>query len=112
MDDILDYDPLNATGKTAGNDLAEGKITLPLIYILKNGHPEEIKMVEIAIQEGGYQHFSVIHEILKTQGAIEYTKAFAKTEAMKAKTALHSLKQSPYTEAAMALADFAVARYY
>jgi len=112
MDDILDYDPLNATGKTAGNDLAEGKITLPLIYVLKNGHPEEIKIVEIAIQEGGYQHFSTVDEILKTHGAIEYTHALAKTEIMKAKEALKSLKQSPYTEAAMVLADFAVARYY
>lgn len=112
MDDVLDYDPMNATGKTAGNDLAEGKITLPLIYILKHGHPEEIKIVEMAIQEGGYQHFSVIDEILKTHGAIEYTKALAQSEAIKAKAALNCLEKSPYAEAAIALADFAVARYY
>lgn len=112
MDDILDYDPMNATGKTAGNDLAQGKITLPLIYILKNGHPEEINIVKTAIEARSYEYFSTVYEILQSQGAIEYTKQLAKREAMNAKKALDALPKSVYTEAALALADFAIERGY
>ncbi len=113
MDDILDYDAsLESTGKKIGNDLAEGKVTLPLIYILQNGKKEEMQIIQTAIQEGGYHHLPIIQEIILSSGAIDHTKRLAKVEAAKAKAALAQLKPSSYCEAAITLADFAIERDY
>ncbi len=113
IDDVLDYEASNEhTGKTIGNDLAEGKVTLPLIYLLQNGTKEEIQLIQSAIQEGGYEHFPIIQEIIHTSKALEYTRSLAKVEIMKAKEALLNLSETPYREALYSLADFALERNY
>jgi len=111
MDDLLDYDSLEKnTGKTLGNDFAEGKITLPLIHLFKTGNPAEVEWIKTALEAGGYQHFSRVQTIVKQSGAIEYTRNLAKLKAEKAKAELAELPHSVYLEAAMHLADFAVER--
>jgi octaprenyl-diphosphate synthase len=111
VDDVLDYRASpDKTGKNLGNDLAEGKITLPLIHILKNGTAEEIQLVKEAIREGGHEHFSAVQKIIETSDSIEYTLDFADLEITRAKKALDNLDPSPYKEAAFALANFALKR--
>jgi octaprenyl-diphosphate synthase len=111
MDDLLDYDSIEKnTGKTLGNDFAEGKMTLPLIHLFKTGEKAEIEWIKTALEAGGYQHFSRVQAIVKHSGAIEYTKNLAKLEVEKAKAQLAPLPHSAYLTAAMHLADFAVER--
>jgi len=111
VDDVLDYRASpDKTGKNLGNDLAEGKITLPLIHILKNGTAEEIQLVKEAIREGGHEYFSAVQKIIETSGSIEYTLDYAALEITRAKKALDNLDPSPYKEAAFALANFALKR--
>lgn len=112
IDDLLDYQTSSQTGKTSGNDLMEGKVTLPLIYVLQNGSNKEIQMVEEAIREGDNQNFSIIQEIIKSCGAFEYTHRKAHSEIEKAKHVLSTLKASPYREAAYTLTEFAIHRNY
>jgi len=111
LDDILDYQASSTlTGKTLGNDLSDGKLTLPLIYILQNGKPNEIRIVQEAIRTGGGKYLPAIQEILALNSAIEYTRQCAKLEMEKAQKSLVKLKPSPYLEAALSLAEFAVHR--
>ncbi len=113
IDDLLDYqNPLSQTGKVPGNDLTEGKATLPLIYILQNGTTKEKRMIEEAIQQGSNQNFSIIQEIIESSGALEYTRHTAKIEAEKAQRALATLKHSAYRDAAYTLTEFAINRNY
>lgn len=111
IDDVLDYEADPKTlGKDSGNDLSEGKVTLPLIYLLQKGNPKEIDFLKAAIKKGGKDFFPVIRDMVIESGALQYTKEFAKIEVEKAKQALSSLKPSPYKEAALNLAEFALAR--
>jgi len=111
MDDLFDYDAIEKnTGKTLGNDFAEGKITLPLIYLFKHGVDADIAFVKAALQSKEKIHFPQVQQILKSSGALDYTKNLAKLEAEKAKAALIPLGDSLYLNAARQLADFAVAR--
>jgi len=111
IDDVLDYEADPAIiGKDNGCDLAEGKVTLPLIYLLENGNAKEIRLIKEAIQEGGLEFFPAIQQLLINSGAIEYTKQFARIEIERAQKALTKLKPSPYREAASLLAEFAINR--
>lgn len=110
IDDILDYQPTGKTGKAVGNDLAEGKVTLPLIHLLQNGKTQDVRLVKQAIQEGGTEYLPRIQEMIQKSGAIEYTKRFAKTEIERAERALTKLKSSPYKDALRELAQFAIER--
>ena len=112
IDDLLDYQASPKAGKTVGNDLLEGKATLPLIYVLQHGSDKEIQIVEEAIREGNNQNLSIIQEIIESSGALEYTQRKAKTEIETAQKALSKLKPSVYRDAAYNLTEFAIQRNY
>jgi octaprenyl-diphosphate synthase len=113
VDDALDYSSSNETlGKNVGDDLAEGKPTLPLIQAMAVGNPQQRAAIRKAIEEGGRDQIdSVLHAIESTD-AIAYTAALAQKQVQLAKDALDALPASPYTEALRKLADFAVSRTY
>jgi len=111
-DDMLDYSgDHHDTGKNLGDDLAEGKPTLPLIYAMENGSKEQAEIVSKAIQSGGGKGalesvLKVIHET----GALDYTRKKAEAESCMATEAISSLPESQYKECLLQLADFAVSR--
>jgi len=111
VDDVLDYRASPAeTGKNLGDDLAEGKPTLPLIHAMRAGGPAEVAVVRSAIQEGGRQHIDRVIEAIESTGAIAYTAAVARSEAEQAVAALGEIPDSSYKEALRALAEFSVTR--
>ncbi|MBL4606424.1 MAG: polyprenyl synthetase family protein [Pseudomonadales bacterium] len=110
-DDILDYTgSAKEMGKNVGDDLAEGKPTMPLIYVLNNGSPEQSTIIRKAIKEGGLDNLDEIIETVKSSGAIEYTHEFALNEARLAAEALSIVPASKYRDALEALARLAVER--
>jgi len=111
IDDALDYMADEAElGKNIGDDLAEGKPTLPLIYVLENGQEEEQSVVRRAIENEGIALLGEVTRIIQKSGAIDYTTNLARQEAQKAKQALEKLENTPIKEALLALADLAVNR--
>ena len=111
IDDVLDYTADEGElGKNVGDDLAEGKPTLPLIYSLENGSEKEKTIIRRAIESEGIALLNEVTHIIKQSGAIEYTKQVAQKEANLAKMALASLTDSPIKTALCALADLAVNR--
>ena len=111
IDDVLDYTANEIElGKNIGDDLAEGKPTLPLIYSLQNGTDAEKSIIRRAIESEGIALLSEVTEIIKNSGAIDYTKKIAQNEAELAKKALAPLDQSDFKNALNALADLAVNR--
>lgn len=112
IDDVLDYQAdASELGKNIGDDLAEGKPTLPLIYALQKGNSTQQQLIREAITEGnGMQHLDAIMAALEETGAFTYTRNIAKQEALKAQQALALLPASPYKNALSALADIAVSR--
>ncbi len=113
IDDVLDYRARpEETGKNLGDDLAEGKPTLPFIHALRESPPERAAALRRAIEEGGREHIGTVLDAIEATGAIAYTEARARTEAERAITALEALPGSPAREALAALARFAVDRTY
>ena len=113
IDDALDYTSTqDELGKNLGDDLAEGKPTLPLIYAIENGTKEQAAVVTAAIKEGNRDSFDEVYEIVKATNAITYTEKRADEEAEKAINALSQLQGSEYKEALILLARFAVQRSY
>jgi len=111
IDDVLDYSSTTEEiGKNIGDDIAEGKPTLPLIYAIKYSAPEQQKILRKAIAQGGKQLINEIITILKKTKAIEYTAQVAQQEANLAIKALTRLPTSEYTDALSALASFSVSR--
>lgn len=111
IDDVLDYtSSAEDMGKNLGDDLAEGKPTLPLIYTMRNGNQEQASMIRKAIENGELDKIEAIHEAIHHSGAIEYTSDCAKNEARLAIKALEFLPESKYKEALIFLADFSVSR--
>jgi octaprenyl-diphosphate synthase len=113
VDDVLDYSS-NASelGKNVGDDLAEGKPTLPLIYTIQHGNKEQAALVRHAIEEGGLDNIDAVLEAIEATGAINYTAQLARDEAAKARDALSIFPASTYKEALLALADFSVERSF
>ena len=112
IDDILDYsaDP-EEMGKNVGDDLAEGKPTLPLLYAMWNGNPDQSKLIKEAIETGnGMQHFDEIMATMHQTGALNYTKKLALDASNKAIKALAPLPNSEYKNALIGLAHIAVER--
>ena len=111
VDDALDYSA-SATeiGKNIGDDLAEGKPTLPLLFAMWRSPPREAGVIREAILNGGLQHIEEILRAIESSGAITYTFGLANDEARKAREALQALPPSPYRNALQALARFAVER--
>jgi octaprenyl-diphosphate synthase len=113
IDDVLDYSAeTEQMGKNKGNDLIEGKPTLPLIYALRNGKPSEIALIRHAIESGSVENFMNIIEIIESTGAIEYTANAAKEYAEKATKILTAIPESPYSRAMHTLAEFVVERSF
>lgn len=111
IDDALDYTADEAElGKNIGDDLAEGKPTLPLIYSLENGTEAEQSIIRRAIESEGINLLKEVTEIIKHSGAIDYTREIALNEANLAKVALAPLDDSELKTALCALADLAVNR--
>ncbi len=111
IDDVLDYTANEEElGKNVGDDLSEGKPTLPLIYGLEHGTEDEKSIIRRAIESEGSALLSEVTQIIQHSGAIEYTKQIACTEAKLAKEALAPLANSALKTALCALADLAVNR--
>lgn len=111
IDDALDYkaNP-DQLGKHLGNDLAEGKPTLPLIYAMQKASPAEAAIIRRGIEEGDRSAFAEVYKIIESTDAIAYTIALAKDEVRKAIQALAPLAPSTYKDAMVALAEFSVQR--
>lgn len=113
VDDLLDYQGSSEElGKNVGDDLAEGKPTLPLIYAMKHGNEDEAALVRKAIQKGGADELELITEIVRKTGALEYTADLARQFAAKAIEYLSVLPDTPYKKALIELTEFSVARTY
>lgn len=111
VDDLLDYNGDAAEmGKNLGDDLAEGKPTLPLIYTLQHGSEDQQQLVRTAIEVGGRDHIDAVVAAVRSCGALNYTVQQAQLYSAKAKACLEILADSPYKQAMVDLADFAVAR--
>lgn len=111
IDDALDYTANEEElGKNIGDDLAEGKPTLPLIYVLENGSAEEKNIIRRAIESEGIKLLNEVTQIILNSGAIEHTQSIAKQEAQQAKLALKDLPASEYKKGLLALADLAANR--
>ena len=110
-DDILDYTgSAQEMGKNVGDDLAEGKATMPLIYTINHGTPEQSKTIRDAIKSGGLDNLEEIISMVNTCGAIEYTHNYALNEARLAIEALAPVPNSKYKTALEHLAKLAVER--
>ncbi|MEE9492075.1 MAG: octaprenyl diphosphate synthase [Gammaproteobacteria bacterium] len=113
IDDALDYSSsAKEIGKNIGDDLAEGKPTLPLIHIMQHGTDEQVKLIRNAIEEGGLKHIDAVMDAIESTGAIAYTAQVAQQEAELAVKALNILPESTYKEALLNLAEFSVTRSY
>jgi octaprenyl-diphosphate synthase len=113
IDDALDYRANAAEmGKNIGNDLAEGKPTLPLIHALRKGTAAEVKLIRSAIKTGSHKKLDSIISIIESTGAIEYTAQTAKHHAQQAQSTLTHIPESPYRQALSDLAEFVVERSY
>ncbi|MGE5759583.1 MAG: octaprenyl diphosphate synthase [Gemmatimonadota bacterium] len=111
VDDMLDYRAnREELGKNLGDDLAEGKPTLPLIYALSHSSPAEVARIRAAIEEGGLEDLEAITRTIESSGGLEYTARLAQRERDLATGALADLPDSAYKQALHALADFAVSR--
>ncbi len=113
VDDVLDYSASSdELGKNIGDDLAEGKPTLPLIYTINNGTPEQATLVREAVEQGGIERIEEIRQAIESVGAIAYTARTAREEADRAIAALSIIGESPYKEALIALANYSVERSF
>ena len=113
VDDVLDYSgDEQDTGKHLGDDLAEGKPTLPLIYAMQHGNSEQAAIVREAIEQGDINRFSEVLNVIKQTGALEYTRQQALSESKAACDALSALPDSIYKQSLIQLADFASSRQF
>jgi octaprenyl-diphosphate synthase len=111
IDDALDYKAsTEELGKNLGDDLAEGKPTLPLIYAIQHGTPAQAEIVINAIRQGSRDSFNEVYEVVKATNAIEYTEKCADEAAAKAIASLSCLPDSDYKRALEQLARFSVQR--
>ena len=113
VDDVLDYSGDQAViGKNVGDDLAEGKPTLPLIYAIEHGTPAQAQRVRRAIEHGGRDDLAELIEAIRETGALDYAREQARAESRRACNMLERLPNSTYRDYLLQLADFAVTRTY
>lgn len=113
VDDALDYDASpEEFGKNIGDDLAEGKPTLPLIYAMAHGSAAERHMIREAIETGGTRNLTSIQLAIETSGGLRYTAERAREEVATAVAALAPLPPSKYRDALEDLAQFAISRRF
>ena len=113
IDDVLDYSGDQAViGKNVGDDLAEGKPTLPLIYAIKHGSQEQAQLVRRAIEHGGRDDLGAVIDAIRSTGALDYARDQARRESRTACDALTRAPRSRERDYLLQLADFAVTRTY
>jgi octaprenyl-diphosphate synthase len=113
IDDVLDYSGDHAqTGKNLGDDLAEGKPTLPLICAMQRGTPEQTKLIRNAVEHGSLQDFQPVLATIRETGALDYTRRQATVESQRAMEAVASLPHSSYRDSLLQLSAFAVSRTF
>jgi octaprenyl-diphosphate synthase len=111
VDDVLDYSgAAQETGKSLGDDLAEGKPTLPLIRAMQAGSAAQRDLVRRAILEGGREDFAPVLDAIKSTGALDYAQAAAAREAETAAQAIAGLPASACRDSLLELAAFSVTR--
>jgi octaprenyl-diphosphate synthase len=111
IDDVLDFSGDAAEiGKNVGDDLAEGKPTLPLLYAMRHGTPQQASLIRNAIEHGGLEQMPEVIATVKSCGALDYVTTLAKREADTACSAIAQLPDSKYRNALLELAIFAVNR--
>ncbi len=111
VDDMLDYSGNNQDiGKNLGDDLTEGKPTLPLIYAIRMGTEEQANIIRKAIEDGGKDGFEPVLNVIRQTAALEYTKKCAEDEVATAVAAIASLPDSENKKCLLQLASFAVTR--
>jgi octaprenyl-diphosphate synthase len=111
VDDLLDYLSDSETmGKNVGDDLAEGKATLPLIHAMRVGSDEDRVLIRHAIRKGGLDDLSPVLEIVQRNGSIDYSRQKATEEIDKAKRAIACLPETSFKETLNQIADLAIAR--
>ncbi|MDB5762712.1 MAG: ispB [Herminiimonas sp.] len=111
IDDVLDYSG-NAIdiGKNVGDDLREGKPTLPLIHLMQYGTPEQRELVRACIENGDEKHFNSILAAITNSGALDYTKRAAEQAAQRAAESISALAHSQFKDSLLQLCAFAVDR--
>ncbi len=113
VDDALDYGAdSDVLGKNVGDDLAEGKPTLPLIHALENGSAAQQALIRRAIEQGSSDDFDAIREVIGSTGALDYTFGQAETHARAARANLDAIAPGEYRRALLFLADYAVQRSF
>jgi octaprenyl-diphosphate synthase len=111
VDDALDYDAdEEELGKSLGDDLAEGKPTLPLIYALSHSSPDDTARLRTIVENGGTEDLALVTRTIESSGGLEYTARLAQRETDLAIEALGRLPDSAHKDALCALAEIAVAR--
>ncbi len=111
IDDVLDYSGnANQIGKNVGDDLREGKPTLPLIYLMEHGTPEQCELVKNCIEQGDEKHFDEILAAITSSGALEYTRQEAVKAAARAVAAIETMPDGLHKESLLQLCAFAVDR--
>jgi octaprenyl-diphosphate synthase len=113
VDDVLDYSgDVGETGKNLGDDLNEGKLTLPLLHVLHSGSPAQAALVRRAIEGGGRADFAAVMDAIRSTGALARARSAARAESQAACAAIGGLRDSKYRRSLLDLASFAVERTY
>ncbi|SFN80878.1 octaprenyl-diphosphate synthase [Formivibrio citricus] len=111
IDDVLDYNGnIDETGKNVGDDLAEGKATLPLIHVMREGTPEQAAVVRAALEQADRSLLPQVLAAVGQSGALDYARGVARGEAALAIRSLESLPDSPFSQALRALPELAIKR--
>lgn len=113
IDDVLDLSGNSEDiGKSLGDDIAEGKPTLPLLYAMRHGDAKQSQLIRNAIEQGGLEDFSAIIKAVEQTGALDYVRNIAKQEAELACKAIQHLPSTPQHQALIQLAEFSVSRTF
>jgi octaprenyl-diphosphate synthase len=113
IDDVLDYTGDHVSmGKNPGDDLAEGKPTLPLIRALRIASPEDVALIRAALERRSLDELSAVLSVLQRTGALDYARACAERESHLAAECLAALPATSYREVLLELSAFAVARTF
>jgi octaprenyl-diphosphate synthase len=113
IDDVLDFSGEAAEiGKNLGDDLAEGKPTLPLLHAMRHGTPTQAKLIREAIEQGGLDHLDAVAAAVHETGALDHVRKLAQLESESACAAISHLPVSNYHKALVELSSFAVTRSY